>query len=136
MCQGLMLVFLLMMSSSWAGEVYRWQDGAGVWHFGGPQSAPVSAKPFVAVMPISVIESSKPTAYGYVQKMDESERLIKVKVSKAEKRAEKIPHISERAKHQDYCEKWRERLYRSRLGLRDHENQAAYERECILKVHW
>lgn len=137
MCQGLMLVFLVFtMGSSWAEEVYRWQDGSGTWHFTGQQSAPVNAKPFVAAVPVSVVEMHVSTAYEHVEETGGRKKPKKLKVSKVGKSAWKNKYLNDREYHLDYCEKWRERLYRTRLGQRDHEDQAAYERECILKVHW
>jgi hypothetical protein len=142
MYQGLIRVVLLFVASSaWADEVYRWQDAGGKWHFGGLQSAPAYAEPFVARAPLSVIKAEviradKPEPYERVAVPDKHSNRLKIKVSKSRRRTENIPDIDDREHHRVYCDKWRERLYRSRLGLRDHENQSAYERECILKVHW
>ncbi len=142
MYQGLIRVVLLFVASSvWADEVYRWQDASGKWHFGGLQGAPAYAEPFVAMAPLSVIkieviEADKPATYERVAVSDKRNNRFKTKVSKSIRRTVKIPDIDDHEHHRVYCDKWRERLYRSRLGLRDHENQSAYERECILKVHW
>ncbi|MDI1300276.1 MAG: DUF4124 domain-containing protein [bacterium] len=142
MYQGLIRVVLLLVASSvWADEVYRWQDASGKWHFGGLQSAPAYAEPFVAMAPLSVIKTEvikvdKPAIYEHIAVPDKPRNGLKIKVSRSRGRTEKIPDIDDREHHRVYCDKWRERLYRSRLGLLDHENQSAYERECILKVHW
>lgn len=140
MCQGLMKVVLLfVVGSAWAGEVYRWQDVDGKWHFGDPQGAPGYAEPFVAVVPLSVIETKKIAPHDSVDAVvDESNKGSKTKVRKNRKRKEQYQavDVNDRERHKVHCDKWRERLYRSRLGLRDHEGQSAYERECILKVHW
>lgn len=142
MYQGLIRVVLLFIASSvWADEVYRWQDVSGKWHFGGLQSAPAYAEPFVAMTPLSVIKTDvvkadKPVIYERVAVIDKRSNKLRINVTKSRRKTEKIPDIDDREHHRVYCDKWRERLYRSRLGLRDHENQSAYERECILKVHW
>lgn len=139
MYQGWMRVVLFFIASSaWAGQVYRWQDMNGKWHFDDSQNAPVYAEPFVAVSPLSVIETNKAAVFEHAVVTDKRKKLPKARVSKSRKKAENLPSISvdDRERYRVYCDKWRERLYKSRLGLRDHENQAAYERECILKVRW
>lgn len=139
MCQGLIKVVLLLVAGfTWAGDVYRWQDINGKWHFDGRQSAPAYAEPFVAAAPLSVIQAIKPAPYKYVAVVDEAKKQKKSKASKSRKKLESAQSVSidDREYHRVYCDKWRERLYRSQLGLRDHEGQAAYEHECILNVRW
>ena len=46
------------------------------------------------------------------------------------------PPVEDRDAHREYCDRWRDRLHKSRLRLRDHEAQYAYDRECISKEHW
>jgi len=137
--QGWMRVALFFIAgSAWAGQVYRWQDMSGKWHFDDSRNAPVYAEPFVAVNPLSVIETRRPVAFEHAVSADKRKKPSKTRDHKAKERAEGAPsiNIDDVEHHRAYCDKWRERLYKSRMGLRDHENQAAYERECILKVHW
>lgn len=139
-----------------AGEVYRWQDGRGQWHFGDPGVAAPGATVQRPVAPMSIIEPGHRPAPVYTGEASapdgspkRSARMYGVnppeeKISRKRKRtkkadsrvAEAAPATDDRERHQRYCERWREKLRTSRLGLRDHEAQDAYDRECILNVHW
>lgn len=140
MYQGLIKVILLFIAGfAAADEVYRWQDEGGRWHFGGRQSAPEHAEPFFAAAPFSVVETSSRVQYRQaLEEFDETKTQTKTKTRKSRKGTggDRGVDVNDRERHKTYCDKWRDRMYKSRLGLRDHENQAAYERECILKVHW
>lgn len=128
------LVLLLAVQSATAGaeQIYRWQDEAGRWHFAGEQSAPQSASPVTDEAAISVVKMKRlaePPAAGGGDATNK-------KRASAE-RAKKVPDIvRERERRRVRCERWGERLRHSRLGLRDHEGQDAYDRECIQKVRW
>lgn len=141
-----------------AGEVYRWQDSRGQWHFGDPGAAAPGATVQRPVVPMSIIEPGRRPVSVPAYAGDEAESsgsgkrssrvytrvLPDEKTPRKKKRARKAdgdvagpaPGIDNRESHQRYCERWREKLRKSRLGLRDHEAQDAYDRECILNVHW
>ncbi len=142
-----------------AGEVYRWQDSRGQWHFGDPGAAAPGSVVQRPVLPMSIIEpgpgstapaytdealpsrsGKRPAKMYSLKPLREQTASKKKRGRKADKGlAEPAPvmaGVDGREAHQRYCDRWREKLRKSRLGLRDHEAQDAYDRECILNVHW
>lgn len=147
MYQGLMgFVLVFFAASALAEDVYHWRDDGGQWHFGSEQSAPAYAKRFESTIPISVVETivvmpsqvvmpSHREPASDVVTLPRKSRKKSTKRKSAPKSHESVA-VEDRERHRDFCDRWREQLRRSRLGLHDHEGQSAYERECILKVHW
>jgi hypothetical protein len=128
MSQAKMLLLASLFSApAVAEEIYRWQDAAGRWHFESAQSAPPKAVVAAPVTPISVVKTKKVV----LPPSPEPRR-----TSDGQRATKGADMPSELERKREHCERWRERLYRSRLGLRDHEGQLAYERECILKMRW
>lgn len=138
------LALALCLSSAGAAEVYRWQDERGQWHFSDPQAAGSRAQPLSSGPPISIVPMHKPPAPGRVVDLAPEEPLAGKgrKAAKGTRRSAKtreqgdLSTVEDRQVHARYCERQREKLRKSKLGLRDHEAQDAYDRECILKVHW
>jgi hypothetical protein len=83
----------------------------------------------------SPVESESGSLYSESQGQLKGHKKRPVKKQRQLQEHTMVP-VSDIEHHRIFCDNWRERLRRSRLGLRDHEGQSAYERECILKVHW
>lgn len=126
---GILLGLLAGFASG--GEVYRWQDSSGQWHFGSGAVVPDGAERAEATNAVSIVKVA-PVKSPYGAKSGERNPRLEARTNMDE--VVKVAEAARKAKEK--CERWRERLRRSRLGLRDHEAQAAYERECVLNVRW
>lgn len=136
---GLLLLGLCCGHLS-AAEVLRWQDSQGQWHFGGPEAAAENAEPVVMAPPSRgldmkldmKLDDAVVTSPARRGKRKAVERRLEEPAAEDRKTSRKRQPQTQK----EFCEQWRERLRKSRLGLRDHEAQDAYGRECILSVHW
>lgn len=141
MHQGMMVWLLAaMISTAAADEAWRWQDGNGTWHFSSRDSAPTQAQGFelpragmVGTAPVAS-PSSVPGPVG-ARKSPGKHRARHRQGGEDDpgKLLQQIP-VGDREQHRQLCEKWHDKLQRERHF--DHEAQDAYDRECILKVHW
>ena len=135
---GLLLATLVVPAA--ADEAYRWQDARGAWHFSGREGAPAQAEGFRLAEPV-VVDMPVPDAGSRLapagdkpaRKGRKKSRKQPLDMDDPARRLEDVP-VTDRDKHRLLCEKWHDSMLRKRHF--DHDEQDAYDRECILKVHW
>lgn len=144
MHQGMMALLLaVLMAPVWAAEAYRWRDEHGVWQFSSPEGAPPKAEGFTLADPV-VVDMPRPkpsaapatAAAGKEQASRKTGKKRRRRLVDADDPAGLLldAPATDSAQRRQLCEKWRNTMLRKRHF--DHEEQDAYDRECVLKVHW
>jgi hypothetical protein len=136
-----MWLLVAMISTAGAEEAYRWRDGQGHWHFGGASAAPGSAEAFDPGQPEVVVMPHVAAGVAPVAKEARRKKAAPARTRRARATGAKGPESAlqalppgDRKQHEQLCDKWREQLLAKRHF--DHRQEDAYDRECILKVHW
>lgn len=129
---------LLSVTAS-GGEVKRWQDKNGQWHFGADATAPRHARPVTIDRKISIVAGPAAGSTATDSNRRAVDRRPAVRDAYASPvRPRAYTRAAEQERPQPPCAQWRAELDRLRLtlsnGSRDYYRELSdrYDRQCVL----
>lgn len=122
-----MLLYCLMIGLTSAGELYKWQDASGQWHFGDAAHVdPRAGAKSVDIAP----EAQNVVKTKVIKSVQKKEKKQAQSRSAGKNQAAAVVSVREQKLK---CDKWREKLHLQ--AFRDAERND-YDHECVSAIKW